>query len=94
MAEEHRHTVIIEPTDGQRDADNHMAQFGRLHPRHRKLQLGYDWTVRDVTVGTNIASGHADDEEDAEDQAAQAVEEAQEREAARVMAEHGTTPEG
>jgi len=93
IADAHRFTQVVTPTDGQVEADDWMARYGHLHPRYRKLRLGYSWELRNVSTGQTVASGVADDEETAEDEAAKALEQAQDREAARVLAEHGTLEE-
>jgi acyl-CoA reductase-like NAD-dependent aldehyde dehydrogenase len=89
VPEQHRFTAMVTPTPAQVDADDHVAHYGRLHPRHHRLQLGYDWEVRDVTSGQTIATGREDDEEDAEDAAARAKERAEDADAARVLVELG-----
>jgi hypothetical protein len=85
---------MVTPTPAQVDADDHMARYGRLHPRHHRLQLGYAWEVRDVTAGQDVAAGHADDEEQAEEQAVAARDLAQEQDQARVARELGLEPQG
>jgi hypothetical protein len=57
----HRFTTMVTPTPAQVDADDHLAHYGRLHPRHHRLQLGYDWEVHDVTSGQTIVLGHEED---------------------------------
>jgi hypothetical protein len=65
MPDENRFATIVQARPAQVDADDHLARYGRLHPRHQRLQLGYDWEVRDVTSGQTIATGYEEDAEDA-----------------------------
>jgi len=88
MAELHSFTTTVVPRNGQVIADDWLATHGRPHPRRRHLALGFDWACVDTSTGLTVASGVCDDEEDAEDQAAKALEEARRADEARVMAEH------
>ena len=91
MPIESRFTVMASATPGQLEADTWMGMYGHPHPRLRHLQLGYDWACHDVVTGETVEAGRCDDEQDANDQAALALERAQDREAARLLQEQGLT---
>jgi len=84
-----QYTTIVTATAGQQEADTWMGMYGHPHPRLRHLQLGYTFEVRDVVHGVTVEAGRCDDEQDAEDQAALALERARDRDAARLLQEQG-----
>jgi len=84
---ESQYRVIVQATPGQLEADEWMSMYGRPHPRKRHLQLGYRWEVWDTVKGVSVEAGHTDDEDDALDEAAKALERAQDREADRLARE-------
>lgn len=90
---ESQYRVIVQATPGQLEVDEFVAVHGRPHPRKRHLRLGYDWQLHDVVTGQTVESGHTDDEEDADDEAAKALERARDREAGRLARELGQVEE-
>lgn len=87
MPQKHEYTAVVTPTPAQSMVLDHELRTGRPWPHGRPGQLGYDWQVRDVTAGTDVATGKEDTEEEAQQQADAALEQARTDEDARLATE-------